>query len=435
MVRVAPPHWPERVAPGASALPPPSTPPSRPPSLHPSPGLAGPSPLDRRRSQVEPQEARSHPRPPSSARKTVDRPALKLQPSGVAGQTVPVPSTLCSYVQRRYYYPAFTQTGTRSPRVFPSSPILPPRALSSSALCGAARISHLSPLLWRVLLSLCVVFCCSRCCRNTTASATARPDSRRLGCPKAGRRRRGSICCVIPPQPPSRAIFMIDSSESQTPPPLHYYHSPSNSDHDRFSSRESTPISTPLGFGVPSSRTPKREKRRDLSWHRKPADAGNRTSYFDPELFESDLDEDHRFPLFPSSPPGSSKMTGAAAPIDIATRQASVSPPGQQASNLTSALQKAGSGERAGNVSSPNGTSGSMFKSPTARKDSFGASMTQWGNGTKPISVSGSNREKPHRESLAGSLVGGMSWGGISVGSWIRDEYVFPFNARVYPSA
>jgi len=26
------------------------------------------------------------------------------------------------------------------------------------------------------------------------------------------------------------------------------------------------------------------------------------------------------------------------------------------------------------------------------------------------------------RESLAGSLVGGMSWGGVSVGSWIRDE-------------
>ncbi|THC98289.1 hypothetical protein EYZ11_002222 [Aspergillus tanneri] len=41
-------------------------------------------------------------------------------------------------------------------------------------------------------------------------------------------------------------------------------------------------------------------------------------------------------------------MTGAAAPIDIATRQTSVSPPGQQASNLTSALQRAGNGERTG---------------------------------------------------------------------------------------
>lgn len=40
----------------------------------------------------------------------------------------------------------------------------------------------------------------------------------------------------------------------------------------------------------------------------------------------------------------------------------------------------------------------------------------------------GSNREKPRRESLAGSLVGGMSWGGVSVGSWIRDEFVLPFS-------
>lgn len=38
--------------------------------------------------------------------------------------------------------------------------------------------------------------------------------------------------------------------------------------------------------------------------------------------------------------------------------------------------------------------------------------------------MAGSNRNQQRRESLAGSLVGGMSWGGVSVGSWIRDEYV-----------
>ena len=44
----------------------------------------------------------------------------------------------------------------------------------------------------------------------------------------------------------------------------------------------------------------------------------------------------------------------------------------------------------------------------------------------QPISMqSASNQNKPRRESLAGSMVTGMSWGGASVGSWIRDEYVF----------
>lgn len=115
-------------------------------------------------------------------------------------------------------------------------------------------------------------------------------------------------------------------------------------------------------------------------------------------------------------------MTGAAAPIDIATRQTSVSPPGQQASNLTSALQRAGNGERTGSLSHANGVGLSMFKAPPPRKDSVGTASAHWGNGTKPISVSGSARDKQRRESLAGSLVGGMSWGGVSVGSWIRDE-------------
>ena len=113
-------------------------------------------------------------------------------------------------------------------------------------------------------------------------------------------------------------------------------------------------------------------------------------------------------------------MAGAA-PIDIATRQTSVSPPGQQASNLTSALQKAGTGERTGSISHHPGGGLGMFKAPAPRKDSIGTA-TQWGNGTKPISMAGSARDKGRRESLAGSLVGGMSWGGVSVGSWIRDE-------------
>lgn len=115
-------------------------------------------------------------------------------------------------------------------------------------------------------------------------------------------------------------------------------------------------------------------------------------------------------------------MTGAA-PIDISSRQStSVSPPGQQASNLTSALQRAGNGERTGSFSHLSGGGLGVFKAPPPRKDSIGAATAQWGNGTKPITMSGSARDKGRRESLAGSLVGGMSWGGVSVGSWIRDE-------------
>ena len=214
---------------------------------------------------------------------------------------------------------------------------------------------------------------------------------------------------------------MLGSSGSQSPPSLH--HSPSVGDHDRASTRDSTPVTTPLGFGVPSSHRPDREKDYlDTFWSRKLVDSGHHRSYFDPQIPSSHLDADQDFPLFLSPPTSNNTMTGPAAPIDIAARQTSVSPPGQQASNLTSALQKANNGERTGSISHSNGVGLSVFKAPPPRKDSFNTAAGQWGNGTKPISVTGSNRDKQRRESLAGSLVGGMSWGGVSVGSWIRDE-------------
>ncbi|KAG5300622.1 split zinc finger protein [Histoplasma ohiense] len=207
---------------------------------------------------------------------------------------------------------------------------------------------------------------------------------------------------------------------SETPPPLQY--SPPSSDHDRSSTRETTPIGTPVGFAaVSKSRTAERDRDLYFSWHRKPAEHPNIGIFQTSALLEPDLD-DSTFPLFPSSPPERRTMEGPTPPINIVSRNTSVSPPGHQASNLTSALQRASTADRPAGAANSNVPSSIVYKANAVLKDSIGASMTQWGNGTKPITVTGSNRDKQRRESLAGSLVGGMSWGGVSVGSWIRDD-------------
>ncbi|KAI9806518.1 MAG: Transcriptional regulator of ribosomal biogenesis proteins [Piccolia ochrophora] len=127
-------------------------------------------------------------------------------------------------------------------------------------------------------------------------------------------------------------------------------------------------------------------------------------------------------------------MAGPASPIDITTptRHTSSSPASHnKTSNLTSALQGAAAHDAGSNGAMNIGSSsnnGYGMSSGAGRHESLSGAMSgfgsQWGGEARPISMKNPNRDKPRRESVAGSVVGGMSWGGVSVGSWIRDDII-----------
>jgi transcription factor SFP1 len=200
----------------------------------------------------------------------------------------------------------------------------------------------------------------------------------------------------------------------ESPPSLH--HSPSPSDQSQFPSRDTTPV-TPVSSTLPGK---KPDKDRFLPWFKKPIDIGKSTTRLclDTALLEPDFD-DNSFPLFGASPPPTG-MAGVASTINLSARHASTSPRGNQPSTLTSALQRGDSGENnyldGMNMAAPHAV-------PPVHHESS-ADFSRFENGTRPISVKGKMNNNMRRESLAQSVNTGMSWGGISVGSFLRDEYV-----------
>ncbi|KAI9677954.1 MAG: Transcriptional regulator of ribosomal biogenesis proteins [Bathelium mastoideum] len=182
----------------------------------------------------------------------------------------------------------------------------------------------------------------------------------------------------------------------------------------------STPVDSPL---TPTSPLPsRREKDLYLSWFRKqPSTAGwNPPDAFidNDELLYPGLDNSASL-FYPYSPEA---MIASTPPIDITppARYGSSSPRGQT-SNLTSALQQAAAYPESSSAISITDRNSREPTSNVPRDESGpnGHGLSQYSNGAQPIAMA----ERPRKESWAGSLVNG-SWGGVSVGSWIRDDIV-----------
>lgn len=200
-----------------------------------------------------------------------------------------------------------------------------------------------------------------------------------------------------------------------TPPPLH--HSSSVSDRASLPSRDTTPA-TPVSVGSDPA------KRSDATfdsvpWFQRPPQPAKTTTRLcvDSSLVGPDFDE-NTFPLFGATPRDRFMAVGPA-PDDSFTstiRHTSTSPRGNQPSDLTAALKR--TTDRGASSVRPPMMDGS--RQSLAVPES--SDMSRFENGARPISMKGRPMDKNRRESLAQSLGMGMSWGGASVGSWIRDE-------------
>lgn len=215
----------------------------------------------------------------------------------------------------------------------------------------------------------------------------------------------------------STTVFTVASSTHSTPP----LHSPSG----RESSAESSPVSTP---------TSSRANTFTNHYHRQPDSLLGHPAKA-PDLFPTQSATDEFSSddiLFPDDPDGSGVAlfpdhsyphiaipndTMPSPPINIATPRApSNSPPRNQQSNLTSQLRQ----PQPDNDMEMDGIPNPGLAKPRQESVSM-LSTTPYGAKAIPVRDGMGFRRESH-VGLSGSLMGGMSWGGLSMGSFVRDE-------------
>lgn len=215
----------------------------------------------------------------------------------------------------------------------------------------------------------------------------------------------------------STTVFTVASSTHSTPP----LHSPSG----RESSAESSPVSTP---------TSSRANTFTNHYHRQPDSLLGHPAKA-PDLFPTQSATDEFSSddiLFPDDPDGSGVAlfpdhsyphiaipndTMPSPPINIATPRApSNSPPRNQQSNLTSQLRQ----PQPDNDMEMDGIPNPGLAKPRQESVSM-LSTTPYGAKAIPVRDGMGFRRESH-VGLSGSLMGGMSWGGLSMGSFVRDD-------------
>ncbi|KAI6788354.1 hypothetical protein KC360_g8829 [Hortaea werneckii] len=228
----------------------------------------------------------------------------------------------------------------------------------------------------------------------------------------------------------------VIASEIAISTPNVCYHGRLQTPSARDSSVESTPVSTPhsTGFNLSSyttaTKNPAADREVFFNAHFQSGGDASEELSSDELLFPCDQpDTDFDVPLYPSAHPlgHAAPMVG---PVDIApnSRHNSRSPPSKETTENASQFQRPSISIR----EEPNMEDARQNESqyPGLRKGSIGMlGTTPYGTRSIPVRGGDIRRES---NALSGSLMNGMSWGGISVGSFIKDDILMagtsPYN-------